>query len=559
MMEAAAPAAGRAERSRLLVCAAAALALLLGLTLAPPPADAGPIDWLIDRAEEAGQAFVNGLEAIGDTAASVGQAAADTAHNWRSGLADLGSDIASAADGVLTAAVDGAVNFATTVASATATTWNAFSDKALDLAALGLETIESVVSTLGDLVTLSPLEAVQRIIIAIGEFVISMLGSASAWLLTAVIQFAFWMSAPDLKADFIYEWASRTFAIAVPLTLLLAMWQLISASLRGRPGAGARQALAGTTVAVVGTMIAIPIIASVGAIMDWLCMALADGVLTDTESIGQIVADMWSVATLKTVATGFTTASAMASIIVLSLVFLIFTICVLIGGVGLMIILLLRTLMLYVAEVMLPIAMSGLAARTSRSWPRQVLGWMLALIVSKLGVVIVLGLGVSILKNRTGDLEAEGVAMLFNYLGDLGVGAAMVLVAVMAPWMCFKFFDFLGEEAVAGAQRSLQAAVSAGASKVGAVTTTIAAVVAGAATAPRPASARGGAAAAVLRRAGLMVLASAVVYVPGLIWLKAATGAAWGATLAMGLAPFVVGDLLKSAVAALLPARRARG
>lgn len=87
----------------------------------------------------------------------------------------------------------------------------------------------------------------------------------------------------------------------------------------------------------------------------------------------------------------------------------------------------------------------------------------------------------------------------------------------------------------------------------------LAAVVAGAATAPRPASARGGAAAAVLRRAGLMVLASAVVYVPGLIWLKAATGAAWGATLTMGLAPFVVGDLLKSAVAALLPARRARG
>lgn len=86
----------------------------------------------------------------------------------------------------------------------------------------------------------------------------------------------------------------------------------------------------------------------------------------------------------------------------------------------------------------------------------------------------------------------------------------------------------------------------------------LAAVVAGAATAPRPSSARGGAA-AVLRRAGLMVLASAVVYVPGLIWLKAATGAAWGATLAMGLAPFVVGDLLKSAVAALLPARAARG
>lgn len=57
-------------------------------------------------------------------------------------------------------------------------------------------------------------------------------------------------------------------------------------------------------------------------------------------------------------------------------------------------------------------------------------------------------------------------------------------------------------------------------------------------------------------RLGLMVAASAAVYVPGLIWLKIATGADWSATFGMGLVPFLVGDAIKSAVAALLPARR---
>ena len=55
---------------------------------------------------------------------------------------------------------------------------------------------------------------------------------------------------------------------------------------------------------------------------------------------------------------------------------------------------------------------------------------------------------------------------------------------------------------------------------------------------------------------GLMLLASASVYVPGVVWLKIATGASWGAALSMGLVPFIVGDVIKSlAATGLLPAR----
>lgn len=66
----------------------------------------------------------------------------------------------------------------------------------------------------------------------------------------------------------------------------------------------------------------------------------------------------------------------------------------------------------------------------------------------------------------------------------------------------------------------------------------------------------GSATARVATGAALMLLASASVYVPGLIWLKVATGAGWSTALTLGLVPFIVGDILKSVVATgLLPVR----
>lgn len=59
----------------------------------------------------------------------------------------------------------------------------------------------------------------------------------------------------------------------------------------------------------------------------------------------------------------------------------------------------------------------------------------------------------------------------------------------------------------------------------------------------------------VLSCAAAMVLANVVVYVPGLLWLKLSLGLGWQATLAAGLAPFLLGDAVKLAIAAAaLPA-----
>lgn len=57
-----------------------------------------------------------------------------------------------------------------------------------------------------------------------------------------------------------------------------------------------------------------------------------------------------------------------------------------------------------------------------------------------------------------------------------------------------------------------------------------------------------------LRTAGLMVVGNAVIYAFGVTWLKVAVGVSWATALSLGLTPFLIGDLLKIALAAgLLP------
>ena len=47
-----------------------------------------------------------------------------------------------------------------------------------------------------------------------------------------------------------------------------------------------------------------------------------------------------------------------------------------------------------------------------------------------------------------------------------------------------------------------------------------------------------------------MLIGSAVIYAVGVPWLKAAVGVTWAKAFSLGLTPFLVGDLLKAALAA---------
>ena len=57
-----------------------------------------------------------------------------------------------------------------------------------------------------------------------------------------------------------------------------------------------------------------------------------------------------------------------------------------------------------------------------------------------------------------------------------------------------------------------------------------------------------------VRTAGLMVIGNVVIYAIGVTYLKFAIDVSWGSALALGVAPFLIGDALKIALAAgLLP------
>ena len=55
----------------------------------------------------------------------------------------------------------------------------------------------------------------------------------------------------------------------------------------------------------------------------------------------------------------------------------------------------------------------------------------------------------------------------------------------------------------------------------------------------------------VLMMAVAMLIGNALIYVPGLLWLRTMTDS-WSQTLAWGLTPFVIADLIKLGLAALI-------
>ncbi|CED91954.1 hypothetical protein, partial [Actinomyces succiniciruminis] len=322
---------------------------------------------------------------------------------------DSGEEVEELVGGVGGAISDAARDVGSAIGDAARDVGTWVGDKATEVAE-GVqnlaEDVGNVVATVGDLIGMSIPEAIEAVMGAVADWLAGTLGSAAAWLLAALVQFAFSLTSADLDAEFVYKWAGRVFAIAIPLTLLLAFWQLASSAVRGRPLQGVRQAGVGATAATAGTMVAIPIIAAISSAVDYLCVAMAGDLETQVTDLASAITDLWSPATLAAVAA---TMGLGAASVILTLIFIIFAVCVIIAGIGLIITLVLRELSLYACTVILPMAMSGLAARTSRRWPRQVISWLLALVVSKLGVLIVLGLGLTILTDRIGDFSAEGL------------------------------------------------------------------------------------------------------------------------------------------------------
>lgn len=287
-----------------------------------------------------------------------------------------------------------------------------------------------------------------------------MLGRAAAWVLTSILAIVFGMGSPNLGADYIYKWTARTFAVAIPITIVLAFWQLAKSAIQARGLSGVRRAAGGSVVATAASMVTLPILVSLTTGVDELRTAMVSWLGLDVEALSKQITDIFSSDTFLALA-GVSPGAAAGAAAAMMIGFAFFCLFVLFFAIVLLFVMVLRNLFLQAAAVVTPVAYSGLAADETRSWPRTVLGWLMALLVAPFGIVIVLGLGF------LGLSEIDKTDSITGALSQIATCGAALLGGLGCPWVFFKLFSFLGEDAVASMVSQMRGAVVAGAHTVG--------------------------------------------------------------------------------------------
>jgi type IV secretion system protein TrbL len=107
-----------------------------------------------------------------------------------------------------------------------------------------------------------------------------------------------------------------------------------------------------------------------------------------------------------------------------------------------------RQMLIIVAAVMTPLAFAGGAADITRSWVRRWIEFTAALIASKLLLVIMLMIGLSVFEGAgmAGSSGSQAGTQVGTQAGtQLATGSVLLLMAGLAPWIAIKMFHFAGD------------------------------------------------------------------------------------------------------------------
>jgi type IV secretion system protein TrbL len=226
------------------------------------------------------------------------------------------------------------------------------------------------------------------------------------------------LDSPQLATDLF-----ATSAIAVTLSLALFLVQVITSVLRREPD-GLGRAVKGLIVALVASVFAL----SVTRILLGMVDSLSEGVVSYT---------------MDTNIAGLGAKLAIGNIagIVNPAVVLLFSLVILAAVVVVWAAMMVRKMMIIVAAVLTPLAFSGATADITRGWVRRWIEFMAAMIASKLLLVIILMIGVSVIEGA-GMSAQPGPG---QQLTQLATGSLILLMGGFAPWAAIKMFNFTGD------------------------------------------------------------------------------------------------------------------
>lgn len=250
-------------------------------------------------------------------------------------------------------------------------------------------------------------------------------GNAAEWMFKGVWQLFDSTTLVDVTDPNYLKVYDVLFGVAVFLMLLFFCLQLITGVIRRDPGALQRAGI-GLAKSVLGSFLVVTLTGLALTITDELCVGIIQATGTTLDEMGGKIAAL--AAGIGAISLSAPGAGA---------VIIIFLGCLAITGAAIVwFSLLIRKALLLVAVVLAPVALSGQSWDHARGWFTKWASFVIALIVSKLVVVVIFLVAINQM-NAPLDLDLSSIA-------NPVAGIVLMFVAAFAPYMAYKFIAFVG-------------------------------------------------------------------------------------------------------------------
>ncbi|MGN6035893.1 conjugal transfer protein TrbL [Brevibacterium casei] len=268
-------------------------------------------------------------------------------------------------------------------------------------------------------------EAAATLISAPFDWLASAMGEAAGWMFETVWEVFDTTTLVDVTSDGYLSVYNLIFGIAVFVMLLFFCLQLITGMIRREPGALSRAAL-GLGKSVLGSFVVVTLTALLLEIVDQLSVGIIQAAGETTETMGDKIAVL--VVGLTALNMG---APGVAAILTIFLAALAIAAAAIVW-----LSLLVRKALLLVAIVLAPFAFSGASWDATRGWISKWAMFVIALILSKLILVVILLVAVTqVAAPIEGDL---------SNIADPLAGVVLMALAGFAPYLTYRFLSFVG-------------------------------------------------------------------------------------------------------------------
>ena len=268
-------------------------------------------------------------------------------------------------------------------------------------------------------------EAAASLVTAPFEWLAEAMGNAAKWMFESVWQVFDSTTFVDVTSSDFTEVYGILFGVAVFVMLGFFMLQVTGGMIRREPAA-LNRAVLGLAKSILGSFVALTMLAAALEITDQLCIGIVHAAGTNMEEMGgRIELLAAGLAHLNISAPG---AGAIVTI---------FTAGLAIGAAFLVwISLLVRKALLLVAIVFAPIALAGASWDHTRTWVSKWASFVIALIVSKVVVVVIFLLATA---QVSAPIDAD-----LQSISEPIAGVVLMLIAGFAPYLAYKAISFMG-------------------------------------------------------------------------------------------------------------------